>query len=108
MRVLIVEPDRAVRELLELQVGFLGHEVAVNAGESDVAVVEPATPEGIAAARVLHAFHPDVLMVFVSIRFPTPQTTELTPFAHLVKPFGLRRLASVLEAAAEMGLAACR
>jgi DNA-binding response OmpR family regulator len=101
-RILIVEPDRYVRELLELQIEYLGFELAGGAEDCDIILLEPSTARGLASARVLRARHPDLPLIFVSIRYPTAETIALRPFAHLVKPFGLRRLASALVAATEM------
>ena len=106
-RILIVECDTSVRQLIELQVAFLGYSVAESADECDIAVIEPADARGYAAARRLRRDRPDVPLVFTSIRYPTQETIALEPFAHLVKPFGLRRLASALAAACEMDVATC-
>ena len=101
-RILIFEPDPCVSHLLELQIEHLGHEVAHEGGPFDIALIEPAVPEGFALARRLRELAPALPIVFVSMRYPNAETTTLRPHAHLVKPFGLRVLGSALAGAAEM------
>jgi CheY-like chemotaxis protein len=101
-RVLIFEPDLHVRQLLELQVEHLGHETVRGDSLFDIALIEPAVPDGFAFARALRDRFPDLPLVFVSVRFPTGDTAALRPHAHLVKPFGLRVLGSALAGAEEM------
>ena len=102
IRVLISEPDPAVRLLLETQVEYLGFEVASEDEHFDIALVETAVHEGLELARRLRHALPGVPLVITSIRSPSPETRRLDSHAHLVKPFGLRLLGSALESAAEM------
>jgi CheY-like chemotaxis protein len=101
-RVLIYEPDAALRQLLELQVEHLGHEVADGTELFDIAVIEPAEPTGLELASELRDLLPHLPIVFASTHHPTSETHALRPHAHLVKPFGLRRLGSALAGAVEM------
>lgn len=100
--VIIFEPDPCVRQLLETQAEYLGFEVASQDGHFDIALVETAVHEGLEFARRLRRALPDVPLVIASIRSPNPETRRLDPYAHLVKPFGLRLLGSALEGATEM------
>jgi CheY-like chemotaxis protein len=101
-RILIFEPDPAVRQLLETQVEYLGFEVASEDEHFDIALVETARREGLELARRLRRALPGVPLVIASTRGPNPDTRRLDPHAHLAKPFGLRLLGSALEGAAEM------
>jgi DNA-binding response OmpR family regulator len=101
-KVLLHESDPALRRLLELQLRRLGHEpVVADAGSAavtaDIAVVEPADPAGLALARSLRAWRPELPLVFLSTREPTQTTRELTPEAHALKPWRLAELGRLLE-----------
>ena len=102
LRVLIEEPDAAVRQLLELEVEHLGYAVADETGPYDIALIEPADPAAYALAQRLHTLEPSVPIVFVSVRSRTAQFAAIRPYAHLVKPFSLRALGSALAGASEM------
>ena len=103
-RILILEPDAEVRQLLALQVRHLGHE-AVCGGEGtgaaggsalDAAIVEPAAPGGLDAAHVLRNVWPDLPLVFVSVQPPSAESRALAPAAHVVKPVRLTELERAL------------
>ncbi len=102
LRVLIQEPDPSVRQLLELEVEHLGYEVAEEAGPFDIALIEPADPEGYELAERLYTLEPRVPVVFVSVRSRTADFAAVRPYAHLLKPFSLRALGSALMGASEM------
>ena len=92
MRVLIGEPEFEVRDLLVRAVKKVGHDVVlahdVEPGDDfDVAIVEPADPALLETARRLRRDHPDVPLIFVSVKPPDANTTALLPAVHLVKPF---------------------
>ncbi len=100
--VYLYEPDPGVRDLLGLQVERLGHRVAREGEEFDIALIETATLEGHAVACGVRQRLPKVPLIIVSVRSPEPRTKSLEPFAHLVKPVRLRVLGSAIEAAREM------
>jgi CheY-like chemotaxis protein len=86
-RILVIEKDAAVRRLLMLQLGRLGHEPIVDRAGSpiDLAVVEPNGPGAFDAARALA--RRAVPLVFVSTEPRSRSTDAIEPKAHLVKPF---------------------
>ena len=94
--VLLYEPDAAMRTLLEQQLQHLGHPVASPGGDYAVALIEPATPEGLQAARALRQREPAMPLVLVSVLPPSAETLELAPVAHLVKPVALDDLREAL------------
>ena len=102
LRIFIQEPDPSVRQLLELEVEHLGYEVADEAGPFDIALIEPADPEGYLLAERLHTQQPQIPIVFVSVQSRNAEFSALRPHAHLLKPFSLRVLGSALAGAAEM------
>ncbi len=102
-RILVAEKDPAVRRLLEVRLGHLGHEPVAWDGDAarvedvDAALVEPADPETLWFARVLRRDQPHVPIVVSSSRGRTLETASLRPAAHLVKPFALSRLERALD-----------
>jgi CheY-like chemotaxis protein len=94
--VLLYEPDTAMRTLLEQQLHHLGHGVAQPGGDYAVALIEPASPEGLRAARDLREREPATPLVLVSALPPSAETLELAPVAHLVKPVALDDLREAL------------
>ena len=108
--ILVADTNPAVRRLLELRLGRLGHEpVRWNGGEVagatiDAALVEPADPEILAFARTLRRDHPELPIVVSSVRGRTLETAWLRPVAHLVKPFGRDRLERALDRALSLAL----
>jgi hypothetical protein len=94
--VFLYEPDGAMHDLLALQLAHLGHRVAQDGDDYAVAVVEPATPEGLRAARELRARAPATPLVLISVLPPSPETIELGAAAHLVKPVLLQDLGAAL------------
>lgn len=105
--VLIHEPDDSVRHLLDAQVAFLGHEPVLHEpGESwsperfDVAIIEPAYAPGLRLATELAEREPDLPLIFVSIREPSPETRLIeTAMAHVVKPFRIAEIAGAIDLA---------
>ncbi|MBA3366963.1 MAG: hypothetical protein H0U03_14480 [Actinobacteria bacterium] len=98
-RILVVEHDSTVRELIHVQLRVLGYSpVEPEAGEDfDLALIEPELREGLELARRLRRERPSLPIVFMSVREPTERTESLEPRAHLVKPVGLAALHQRLE-----------
>jgi CheY-like chemotaxis protein len=90
--VFVYEPDGAMRDLLTLQLAHLGHQVADAGDDYTLAMVEPASPEGLRAAHELRTRAPATPLVLVSVLPPSPETAELGAAAHLVKPVLLHDL----------------
>ena len=105
-RILIVDPSPEISDLIAHVVQRLGHdpvrrEWAAHETHAcaDLALVEPAFPETLAAARRLRAGQPDLPIVCLSIQAKDEaELTTLEPIAYLMKPFALRELEDVLRA----------
>lgn len=103
--VLVHEHDEHVRSLLEAQLAALGHEAfpldmdtsSWGYLEFDVAVIEPATAQGLSLAQAVRSERPYVPLVVASVLSPTDVTRALSPVAHLVKPFRLADLGWAVE-----------
>ena len=102
-RILILEPEPEIRELLMHVAARLGHDAVTNAaelhGDIDAVVLEPQSSRGLARAEQIRRRFPDVPIVCTSILPPSRATRELRPVAHLVKPFALDELERVLARA---------
>ena len=105
-RILIAEPHDEIYELLELVVARLGHEpLHLSSGENgnirdvDAVILEPAFADGFAVAKELRRRDPALPIVCVSIDYADARTKELTPAAHLLKPFHLSELERVITTA---------
>jgi CheY-like chemotaxis protein len=101
-RILILEPQPEIRDLVARVVTRLGHdavETAESPSEIDAVVVEPESMRGLAVAQQFRLLDPDLPIVCTSIAPQTPATRELGPVAYLVKPFALDALQGVLEQA---------
>lgn len=85
-----------MRDLLALQLAHLGHRMAEDGDEYAVAVIEPATTDGLRIAREVRARAPAVPLVLISVLPPSAETSELGATAHLVKPVLLHDLSSAL------------
>jgi DNA-binding NarL/FixJ family response regulator len=92
-------PADDVRLLIEHALGRLGHEILAPEADdgADVLVLEPASPEDLAAARRLRARRPELRIVCVSIAPPFAEARALRPDAYLVKPFSVAGLRSTVE-----------
>jgi CheY-like chemotaxis protein len=101
-RIHVHEPDATMRQLLEVQLEHLGHVPAAADEPFDIAVVEPADPDGLSLSSELREQRPELPLIFVSTLPPDPRTEALRPYAHLLKPYELRALASAIEGAVEM------
>jgi len=104
--ILIVDPDPSNRSLLELLALRLGHRPIgprewVGGEEPDLVLLEPASRPGVRLVRGFRRRFPQHPILCVSIDGPTPETRELGPIGHLMKPF--RR--SQLERAIRLALA---
>jgi hypothetical protein len=104
-RVLILEPDAEVRELIRRVVSRLGHEPLAPArmpahipAALDAVVLEPAWAPALELARRLLEGDPKLPVVFESIEPWIPEFDSLRPLRYLVKPFGLRELEEAIQA----------
>jgi CheY-like chemotaxis protein len=104
-RVLILEPDPEVRELISRVVSRLGHEPLAPArlparvpSGVDAVFLEPAWAPALELAGRLRERNPKLPVVFESIDPASPGLPSLTPVRHLLKPFGLRVLEQAIEA----------
>jgi CheY-like chemotaxis protein len=100
--VLVLEPDLDVRALLTRSLLRLGHKVTTTVDspqEIDVVLVEPASPDAVAAARAVRDAHPDVPTICASVypRESLPEDFRTMP--HLVKPVPLTQLDRAVRAA---------
>jgi CheY-like chemotaxis protein len=92
-------PPDDVRLLIEHALGRLGHAILEPGAEAqaDALVLEPASPEDLAAARRLRTLRPDLPIVCVSIAPPFAEALALRPDAYLVKPFTVAGLRSTVQ-----------
>ena len=98
-RILILEPQPEIRELVAHVVTRLGHVALTQPPDHDdidAIVLEPESLHGLALAHQLHARFPELPIVCESIAPPGPRTSDLNPAAYLLKPFGLDELERVL------------
>ena len=102
-RVLILEPQPEIRDLVGLVAARLGHEVLTElptpTRSLDVVVVESESFRGFLAAQVLRERFPDLPIICASIAPPSARTAELRPLAYLQKPFTLGELERALTRA---------
>lgn len=98
-RLLVLEPDPDVRELLLRYVRQLGHvPVEPNSGEPpDAILVEPGDMRSAELADALVERHPGLPVVSVSIYPKAVLITKLKPKAHLTKPVRLPELRAALS-----------
>jgi DNA-binding response OmpR family regulator len=103
-RILISEPHPDLRVLIEAVVRRSGHE-PVGQGELTgqdapaMMILEPASPDGLAAAARLRGRLEDLPIICASIYPPSDESCALTPVAHLIKPFRLRELEAAIVSA---------
>ena len=102
--ILIVDPDPATRSLLELLCLRLGHDPIgprewVDGEEPDLVLLEPASRPGMRLARGVRRRFPQLPILCVSIDGPSPDSRELAPVDHVMKPFRRSRLERALEQA---------
>jgi DNA-binding response OmpR family regulator len=114
-RVLIGEPFREVRALLERAVDHLGHEAVPHdrgwrdaLPDVDVLVLEPALTDGIELARALRRDNPDLPVICTCAASPGDDVEELDPVAYLVKPYALADLERALDEAVRRATARSR
>ena len=105
-RILIVEPDPELSELLSRVVARAGHEPRVYVGAAsrapgqvDALVLEPQAPGAVALAARLREEQPALPIVEVSLGAPSAEALALEPAAVLEKPFTLGQLEEALESA---------
>jgi DNA-binding response OmpR family regulator len=106
-RILILEPDPEIRELLRRVVTRLGHEALAPAavparapGGLRAIVLEPHWAPALELVRTLRKREGELPLVFESLQPTSPASGELHPLRYLVKPFGLRELEESIEAVA--------
>ena len=106
-RVLIVEPNREVRTLIERTVQLLGHEAIVHDSARggppfhvDVLLIEPAAARERDFAHALRQLLPELPTVICSVRGKDAELASLRPVRHVVKPFSRSELEQALRAAA--------
>jgi CheY-like chemotaxis protein len=102
--ILIVDPDPSNRSLLELLSVRLGHTPIgprdwVEGAEPDLVLLEPASRLGVRLVRGFRRRFPLLPILCVSIDGPTPQTRELGPVGHVMKPFRRSQLERAIELA---------
>jgi two-component SAPR family response regulator len=102
--ILIVDPDPSNRSLLELLAVRLGHRPIgprewVEGAEPDLVLLEPASRAGVRLVRGFRRRFPQLPILCVSIDGPTPETRELNPVGHLMKPFRRSQLERAIELA---------
>ncbi len=107
-RVLILEPNSEVRELIARVAARLGHEPVLvtslatdDLPSVDAIVLEPAWAPGLEFARTLREGHPGARVVLESIEPDSEARWEFRPVRFLVKPFGLADLEQALASALE-------
>jgi CheY-like chemotaxis protein len=105
-RVLILEPDAEVRELIRHVVARLGHEPVAPAtlpvsglAPLDALVLEPAWAPALELARGLRASNPELPIALTTIETASPARASLRPVRYLLKPFTLGELEKAIEAA---------
>jgi len=105
-RVLVGEPYPEIRELLTHIISGLGFEPVLyrdrdtaTLDDVEVLLLEPALPGGLELAHKLRAGNPGLPIVCLSIYPPTEETSALSPFAYLLKPFALAELQRTLHEA---------
>jgi CheY-like chemotaxis protein len=107
--ILIVDPDPSNRSLLELLALRLGHTTIgprewVRGEEPDLLVLEPESRPGVRLARGVRRRFPHLPILCVSIDGPSPETRELDPIGHLMKPFRRSQLEQAIELALSPGV----
>jgi DNA-binding response OmpR family regulator len=99
-RILLSEIDPDVRWLLRLLLERSGHEVVLPGTPSrdiDLVVIEPASGEGVACARVARAERPELPVLCVSILPDEADELGLGPVSYLAKPFTVEEFGTAVE-----------
>jgi DNA-binding response OmpR family regulator len=99
-RILLSEIDPDVRWLLRLLLERSGHEVVLPgtpSRELDLLVLEPASGEGVASARVARAGRPELPILCVSILPDEAEELGLGSVSYLAKPFSVEEFAAAVE-----------
>jgi CheY-like chemotaxis protein len=101
-RILILEPQPDIRELVRRVAARLGHQTLIELSpehpEVDAVVVEPESYRALKVAQELRERSPELPIICASIAPPNDTTRALRPAAHLQKPFTLEELQRVLVA----------
>lgn len=102
-RILILEPQPEIRQLVGRVAGRLGHqpltEIPTSLHGVDAVVLEPESLRGLAVAQELRDRSPGLPIICASIAPPSAKTRELGPLAYLLKPFTLQELEHALSSA---------
>jgi CheY-like chemotaxis protein len=102
-RVLILEPQSEIRQLVGRVAGRLGHEALTEPPAPlhgiDAIVLEPESLRGLTVAQELRERSPELPIICASIAAPSAKTRALGPVAYLLKPFTLQDLERALSSA---------
>lgn len=118
-RILIIDDEAVVRDLLVRVLGDAGHEVAaVETGEAalmmlasqpfDLLIVDKNLPgmSGLEVLRLVKANHPSLRAIMITA-FPSPRSEadarELGVHSYVTKPFGILAVASAADSAIAAG-----
>jgi len=94
-RVLIAEPDRYVRELLETTIARLGYDLAAEGDDVDAVLLEPGSAQGHSLIERLGADAPPVVCFSI---YPREDGLEpASSVAYLVKPSSTAAIAEALR-----------
>jgi CheY-like chemotaxis protein len=105
-RILITEPFREVRRMLERAVGQFGHVPVRHSPDwrkglpdIDVLLLEPSLEDGVELADALRLENPHLPIICTCATNPSPAIDALGPVTVLVKPFRLSDLERALTEA---------
>lgn len=95
-RILLLEPQPEIRELVTRVATRLGHKAFTTLTEDDddfdAVVLEPQSERGLALARKVRGRLPELPLICISVLPLTPELRDLEPDAFLMKPFSLSDL----------------
>jgi DNA-binding response OmpR family regulator len=103
-RVLVLEPNEEIRELLARVLVRLGHEVVApgyvpeRPPNVDAVILEPTWPQALELAKALRGADGRMPIVFASLEPWGVDSTGIRPVRRLLKPFGLRDLEAAIRA----------
>lgn len=98
-RVLVLEPDRDVRNLFVRMLRQLRHEPVLEPdGEADIVLLEPGSTPARRTLAAQRALRPDIYVLCASI-YPREEAASLRPDAFVSKPINAAKLAAALSGA---------